>query len=330
MLYPCPAHWLLNYEGKDTKEYYKLSIGDKVFISQKYPPNSSDIGSFSTLDLRHWEEVSSKPSIKYMAFEPPYSVPPRVALGLSWLDCDHSTDISVSAQAENIYADNFTVSIAPGPDSRLYAASCSWLEMSANEDDVHVGEFDLASAWASGGSGGSGRPQLQTTATIEFPERMSASDAPVVVCWFSALNLGKDAAWRVKTCATDASPFRFRLHVGSSADTDLRGARVTWVAFPRGKEGIVGGTFNTDDIPGLQNSGTLAFPEDCGFEAPPQLMMAVSGLDFECGHNLRLRVSNSEVTSAGLTWHLDSWLDSSLNTATGAYVAICAPKVEDF
>lgn len=150
-----------------------------------------------------------------------------------------------------------------------------------------------------------------------------------MVCWFSGLSLGKDSAWRIKTYATDASQFKFRLHVDATPDTDLRGARVTWVAFPREKEGYASGTFCTDDIPGPENTGTIEFNnqnvDGKGFETTPQLMMAISGLDFESGHNLRLRLSSSAISKTSLTWHMDSWLDSVMNSATGSYVAICAP-----
>lgn len=219
--------------------------------------------------------------------------------------------------------DHFTATIASGAGSRVLSAACSWLEASATESDIQLGEWDAASAWVDG------KPSTaKTSTTIKFDTPFEAGDAPVVVAWFSGLHLGKDSAWRVKTYVTDASRFKFKLHVEASPDTDLKGAKVAWVAFPAGKQGITGGTFCTDDVPGAENAGVIDFSA-AGFQAAPAVMMAISGLDFECGHNLRLRVSHSMLSKDAMTWHLDSWLDSALNTATGAYVAICAPNVED-
>lgn len=262
-----------------------------------------------------------------MAFEPSYSEPPRVAVGLSWLDLDYTTDICVKATAEDVSVDHFTVGIAPGSGSNVYSAACSWLEASATEADIKMGQWDLASAWASGAKAKPFNGQIRTSTSIRFDQRFDGGEAPIVVAWFTGLGLGKDSPWRVKTYATDVSPFKFQLHIEAGSDTDLRDATVTWVAIAAGKEGITAGSFCTDDIPGEENAGTVDFSND-GFQAAPTVMMAISGLDFECGRNLRLRVSHSSLSKDGMVWHLDSWLNSALNTATGTYVAVGGPNVD--
>lgn len=110
MLYQYPSTWFMNGAGKDTKNNTVLSKRDKEWIGACYPPFSSDIGQFSTLQVRAWDTPSSNPDRSDVAFEPPYSAPPHLALGLTWLDLDYSNDISVSAVAEDVFADNFTVS----------------------------------------------------------------------------------------------------------------------------------------------------------------------------------------------------------------------------
>lgn len=44
--------------------------------------------------------------------------------------------------------------------------------------------------------------------------------------------------------------------------------------------------------------------------------MAISGLDFENGRDLHLRLSNSGLTIMGMAWHLDGGVDSAMNMAT--------------
>ncbi|KAM0552603.1 hypothetical protein ACHAPJ_007700 [Fusarium lateritium] len=323
MLYEYPARWFKNSVSGGTKNNTRLSKRDKEWIANNYPPWSSDIGQFSTLQVRSFDTFSSDPVQQDMAFEPSYTEPPRVAVGLSWIDLDCKTDICVKATAEDVSVDHFTVGITPGTGSNVYSAACSWLEASVNEPDIKIGQWDLASTWSSKAKPAGGK----TSTSIKFDQRFDGGQAPIVVAWFTGLSLGKDSPWCVKTYVTDVSPFKFQLHVEAGRDTDLRDAMVTWVAIPAGKEGITAGSFCTDDIPGSENAGTIDFSHS-GFQSAPAMMMAISGIDFECGHNLRLRVSHSSLTKDGMVWHLDSWLDSVLNTATGIYVAVGGPNVD--
>ncbi|KAF5246292.1 hypothetical protein FAUST_1409 [Fusarium austroamericanum] len=325
MLYEYPARWFKNSSNsRGTKNNTRLSKGDKEWIANNYPAWSSDIGHFSTLQVRSFDTSNSDPVQQDMAFEPSYAEPPRVAVGLSWLDLDYNTDICVKATAEDVSTDHFTVGITPGTGSNVYSAACSWLEASASEPDIKIGQWDLTPELIS-----KAKPSgAKISASIKFDQRFDRSEMPIVVAWFTGLSLGKDSPWRVKTYITGISQFKFQLHVEAGSDTDLRGATVTWLAIPAGKEGIIAGSFCTDDIPGPENAGTINFSQ-AGFQSAPAVMMAICGLDFECGRNLRLRASHSALTKEGMVWHLDSWLDSVLNTATGVYVAVGGLNIDD-
>ncbi|KAF5970197.1 metalloprotease [Fusarium coicis] len=281
-----------------TKNNTRLSERDKKWIANTYPPWSSDIGQFSTLQVRPFDTFSSDPVQQDMAFEPSY---------LNRLK-SHGP---------------LTVGITPATGSNVYSAACSWLEASVNEPDIKVGLWDIASTWSSKGKPVGGK----TSTSIKFDQRFKGRQAPIVVAWFTGLSLGKDSPWRVKTYVTDVSPFKFQLHVEAGPDTDLRDATVNWVGIPAGKEGITAGSFCTDDILGSENAGATDFAH-AGFQSAPAMIMAISGIDFECGHNLRLRVSHSSLAKDGMVWYLDSWLDFVLNTATGVYVAVGGPNVD--
>ncbi|KAF3354591.1 hypothetical protein VdG1_07381 [Verticillium dahliae VDG1] len=251
MLYQYPARWFKNVGAVATKNNTTLSERDKEWIANNYPPWSSDIGQFSTLQVRSWDSVST--------------------------DADRK------------------------------------------DPNIKTGTWEVKT---------DGKRASKLSTIIKYDARFEGGAAPTVVAWFSGLSLGKNSAWRLKTHVSEASPFKFRLNLEVGADTDLRGATITWVAFPADKEGITGGTFCTDDVPGSENAGTVDF-SGAGFQVAPAIMMAISGFDFENGHNLRLRVSHSCVNKDSMMWHLDSWLDSALNTATGAYVAVCPPNVDE-
>ncbi|KAK0618938.1 metalloprotease [Immersiella caudata] len=316
MLYQYPASWFKNSGGVGTKNNTTLSTRDREWIKQTYPPWSSDIGYFSTLRT------------KDMPFEPAYAAPPRVAVGLSWLDLDCSQPLSFLAKAEGITEDHFTVTIAPSdPRSRIVSATCSWIEASASDSEIQLGHWTIPTPTPTltpeSPTISSQNNTLSTT--IKFPYRFDGGEAPTVLAFLSELKMSKDHPWRVKTYITDASPFKFKLHLDIGPGTDLRGATVTWVAFPASKQGMLGGTFATDDIPGPENAGVVDFSK-ARFHMAPAVMMAISGLDFENGRNLRLRISHSGLSNGGMAWHLDSLGDSLMNTATGVFVAVCPPE----
>lgn len=188
-----------------------------------------------------------------------------------------------------------------------------------------MGQWNLGSAWASGNKPAGNR----TSTLVKFDNRFDGSEDPIVVSWLTGFSLGHDSPWRVKTYVTDISPFKFVLHLETGHDTDIRDATVTWVAIPRGKEGMIAGSFYLDGATGAQHAGKSMIDfQQANFQVAPSVMMAISGFDFEHGHNLRLRVSNSSLTKDGMVGHLDSWLDSTMNMAAGAYVAIGGPSVD--
>ena len=325
MLYEYPARWIKNNNGKGTKQNTRLSTRDKEYIAYCYPPYSSDIGTFSTLQVRPWDTYSDAPDAMSMPFEPPYLSPPRLAIGLTWLDLDFASNITVAAAAESIQNDNFRVSIRSGTSTRLFTAACSWLEIAAQEEDVLVTQFSTADVLVPSVA----KPGQKVVQHIRFAQRFDGNDPPAVAVWLTALDLDKDSPWRLRTYATDITPFGFSLHVDALDATLLYSATVTCIAFPADKEGWHSGSFDTSstrsrDVPQHENLGRVEFPEG-KFQTPPQVMMAISGLDYENGHNLRLRLSSSAVGKEGLTWHLDSWMDSVMKGAEGAFVAVAPP-----
>jgi len=68
------------------------------------------------------------------------------------------------------------------------------------------------------------------------------------------------------------------------------------------------------------NAGNLKFPAP--FERVPRVLVAFNQLDVGNGANLRVRTNTSNVTAQGLSWNIDSWADTTLYSATVAYLAI--------
>ncbi|KAF5019940.1 hypothetical protein F66182_8037 [Fusarium sp. NRRL 66182] len=301
------SRWFL--EGSMGTTYNtRLSKTDKEYMSSVYPAYSSDIGQFCSLQINSPDGAENATDVQMdFGFEPRYASPPRLAMGLSWLECSCERAIDVGVQAEDISSGNLTAKMwSSNAETRFQTAACSWIEVTSDESDFSLGENDVADLWPGG------QKQSRTVATISFPTPLEDKTPPSVI----------------ETFPSHISPYKFRLSVEASVDTDLHGARVTW-ALPASKSGYAGGMFSKDDVPGLTNTGEAVFSGGVDFNAVPQVMLTLSGLDFEAGSDLRLRVSASKVTRTGVTWNLDSWGDSRLITASGPYIAICAPLGEE-
>jgi hypothetical protein len=238
-------------------------------------------------------------------------------MGLTWFDLSVDRDVSVFAQAEDVARDNFTVSVsAKASNAWISSAAASWLEVAATESEIVVGSVDFTAPG---------------TKSINFESRFNSNDPPTVVAWLQGFEFAKaDGPWKLKTYATDATPFKFKLSLETgSGGAEFRSAKVTYIAFPRGKENVAAGTFSTDDVPGLENTGSIVFEQGAAaFATPPQLLTCVSGVDFGAGHGIRLRLSRSVVSTTGFGWTFDSWADSVFNSATATYVAILPEKTD--
>ncbi|OKP10830.1 hypothetical protein PENSUB_3650 [Penicillium subrubescens] len=328
MLYQYPGTWMKNFGREGTKMNTALSKEDKAWIQFCYPAYPTDVGVFNTLEKRPSVEVGDEVDSNDIAFEPPYSLPPKLAMGLTWVDMDHQTDLRITAESDQVTNESFRVSIRSGKDINLFTAGCSWLEVADTESDLLVGEYQLGDL--SGSTPLSGDIKTRFRNDIRFPTSFDA--IPQVLVWFQGLNLAKDKAWKLNTYASKVSRFGFTLCLDIGEHTALYGARMTWVAFPQDKPTIFGGSFGTpvvsprEQLPNT-NTGYVNFPEG-QINSTPQLLMAISGFDFAHTHNLRLRVSSSAVSTAGMSWHLDSWMDSVMYGASGVFLAISRANTE--
>lgn len=144
--------------------------------------------------------------------------------------------------------------------------------------------------------------------------------------WLNELDVANKRNARVRAYVADVDTKGFTVHIDTWADTTLYSAGVTWIAYPAGKAGIVSGTFGTGDVrpwyqPRANTSATIAFPSG-GFTAPPRVLVALTALDVDRRANLRIVSSANNITTSGMTWHLDSWADTILYSAGAAYIAI--------
>lgn len=283
--------------------------------AQKLLHMEVDRGSFSTMDVRPWDKPHMG-NAALITFAHPFSAAPGLPLGLTELDIDREADIRINTTTAFVTRESFQINIDSWADTVLYSGGCSWIEIAPEDNDLQWGQFDTQEdhPWD--------QPQATTTTYITFPRPYAAP--PHVVVWLNALAMSNAANWRVNAYATNISQTGFALHINTWADSVLYSAGATWIAYSADNPNIASGTFNTQDIrpwnqPQPNNSNAIGFPHS--FATPPWVTVALNSIDIDNANNLRISATASDVTSTGMTWHLDSWADTILYSAGGTYIA---------
>ncbi|KAL0635216.1 hypothetical protein Q9L58_005862 [Maublancomyces gigas] len=274
------------------------------------------IGTFTTIESDSCQQGSQRAS-KTFTFGSKYNMVPGLVVGLTYLDVACGENVRVNAYPSEIKRDRFKINLDTWNDTTLYYATCAWLAIEADDMDFQYGSYhtiedhDIKST------------PLHNTRIITFKRKYPT--APTVVVWLNVIDLGSAANWRIKTFATNVTATGFTIHIDTWADTKLYAAMASWVAYPTDRSGVASGCFSTLDIrsPGQEQAFNSAF-ESFGtgvFEKPPKLFLALNALDIDCRATMRLLVKADNVSATGMTWHLNSWRDSSLYSAGASYIA---------
>jgi hypothetical protein len=129
---------------------------------------------------------------------------------------------------------------------------------------------------------------------------------------------------RAHTFATDITTEGFNLNISTWGGTKLYIARAAWFAHPAGRPDIWSGHFGTyyerrQNNLQSETSSTISF--DAGFFRPPKVFTALNLIDISNFADFRLKVKCSDVTAAGMTWHIETWGSSQLPQASGSFIA---------
>lgn len=242
---------------------------------------------------------------------------PGVVVGLTLVDISNKTTVRVSGYASAIRLDCFEINLDSWSDTTLHGAACDWLEIEADDLDFQYGSYHTIEHyhWS--------KTPTQNTQKITF--KRAYPSGPKVVVWLNLFDMSKEVDWRVKTFATDVTATGFNLHIDTWSDTKLMWTMASWIAYPTDRPGLASGSFSTRDIrsPGRPQQYNSAFePYPSGvFEEPPRVFLALNSLEMDHTRNLRLKVTADNVTATGMTWHLDTWMDTTLGSAGASYIA---------
>ena len=286
---------------------YDWTIALPGALMPEVPPlRMGDRGAFSIADLRPWD-APQPDNRAIVTFAQPFSDAPSVPIGLTGIDIDCAANVRISAGLEQADKTQMQVNINSWADTILYSGSCAWIEVQPGDPDIQSGQFSTTEdhAWD--------KPQASTSRRINFSR--SYAQTPRVIIWLNSLDMSCKANWRANAYATDVTPAGFTLHLDTWADSVLYDARATWVAYSAASQNIASGSFSTNDIrpwnqPQPSNSGLIAFSQP--LSQIPRVTVGLSSIDIDCGHNLRINASITNVSQTGMTWHLDSWADTVL------------------
>jgi len=261
-----------------------------------------------------------------------YKEPPNLAAGFRMLDLSCDSPVRANLVADRITTSDFRITLETWGNSKLYGASATWMEHKANSRDCVFGQFDThdvpgESKQASGASKPINTDQPQENAKkVKFPTAFK--EEPEVVCWLNRIDMasGDDRNYRIRVYASNVTTKGFTAHIDSWSDSQLNGAAMCWIAFPKRKAHVASGSFSTMDVrswsnPKSNNSATVSF-ESGRFSRPPTVLVALTMLDMAGNADLRLKVGVDHVTKDGFRWDLSTWDDSTLYAASASWIAL--------
>jgi hypothetical protein len=279
----------------------------------------SAVGKYNTEETRAWNAPTAE-THKTIDFSKPFVAPPGLPLGLNTLDIDKGHNIRVKSYTSDITKTNFVAHVDSWADTVLYSAGVSWLDLAPGDLEYQTGLFSTTDdhPWNA--------PQALTSRRINFARPFVTP--PKVISYLHSLDMANTANWRVKTTVSDIDAKGFTIHVDTWGDTVLYLGGAAWIAYPEDRPFVYSGTANIQDVrawnaPAQANSKAIDFGNpNPPFWKTPSVFVALNSIDIDKKANLRIRAYVDNVSTNGLTWHIDSWGDTVLYSAGISYLCV--------
>ena len=309
MCYPIPAGLTTN--GLVIGWNVHLSPLDEDFIGKVYPKSTHDAGTFSTDQLPTRDPPNNLNTLE-VNFQPAYTSSPSFAHGLSAIHMSAKANIRVAAAIDQVKSSSCQVHADTWNDSKLYAAGVSWVE-SSDAKKFQVGTFDTKDVNKPG--------KIPTTVTqhIQFGSAFD-SGKPNVLLFLKGLDMAKERDWNVSTSVSKVSATGFDITVNTPGTSNGFGTIVSWLAYPESTPAVCGGVVDTKAV----KKGSVSFPKGKFPRGSPpgRVMLALNGISFGHGKDLKIRVYADEITESGFVWYAESGVDSLWKGASFSWVAL--------
>ncbi|KAM6496806.1 hypothetical protein JOM56_007279 [Amanita muscaria] len=270
----------------------------------------STVTSFDTTTVRSWDNPQHD-TFDTVKFPRPYVAPPRLPHGLRQLEIDHRWNIRVLSPIENIQRDSAVYHVSTWHDTKLYSGILDSLNLAPANLDIMCGEH---------------RRDSNSPNNVRINFERPFVTPPKVVVFFNAFDLCRSKNWRLNTTATNIDKWGFTLNINTWADTIFHSAQVGWIAYPEDRENIFSTSVNTKDVrpsykPQLQQGKNISFG-NAKFSKYPDVFVALNEFDIDNNARFRIKAYVDNVSTKGLTWHIDSWADTILYSAAATIIAV--------
>ncbi|KAN0088069.1 hypothetical protein V8E55_006690 [Tylopilus felleus] len=268
---------------------------------------------FNTQSVRPWNHPQLDTSAT-LNFNPPFAAPPLVPHGLNELDIANSGNIRVNSTLEQITNSTADIHVITWADSTLYSAIVDVLALAPGDMEYSTGEH-IRNLYSN--------PNDPASVRVDF-ER-SFSTVPKVVPFLNFIDLDKNHNWRLYTNVSDIDADGFTLNIGTWGDTVLYAAQAAWIAYPSDRDDIFSTSVNTQDVhpwnkPQVNTSADISF-DSITFHETPSVFVALNSIDINSNANLRIKTYVDDVDTTGLTWHIDTWYNTTLYSAGTSIIA---------
>ncbi|KAL7932478.1 hypothetical protein V8C35DRAFT_328441 [Trichoderma chlorosporum] len=237
---------------------------------EREPPESD--GFFSTLEFRPLSPVIAADT-KHVKFDPPYSEPPRLMIGISGLRIELDSTINMRWEASSVSETEFTLMRRKYEDSNVPVDSVDvvWIESGAEEREFQVYDFKKC---------------------ITFQNAFKSK--PDVAIWLSGFWRphpdirvdGQQSQLDISPRMPNATTEGFVLSSYFDADRKSE-AYITWLAYPHDSTHIQSGVFARYNP--LSHKGLMRQEFDGRFERTPRVFLALRGISF---HNAKKKINS--------------------------------------
>ncbi len=247
-------------------------------------------------------------------FPRPFVARPRLAHGVRVLDIGNNDNIRVDSKINHVTKGWAHCNIITWCNTILYRAIDNAIALAPGDLDILTGEH-TRNLW------GDHKDPASVRVNFERP----FVTPPEVVVFLNRIDLDKNRNWRIITTATDIDTKGFTLNIDTWSDTIFYSARACWIAYPEDRQHIFSTSISTMDIrpwnqTQLQHSKKITF-NPVEFFKTPSVFIALNYLDIDCKANLRVKAYVDNISTTGLEWHIDSWLDSIIHAAGATIIA---------
>lgn len=244
----------------------------------------------------------------------PFVAAPRLPHGFMDLDISKDTNIRAKCTVSDIAKDKADFHVTTWGDTTLYYGMESVFALAPANLQFSTGEHmrNLAAD-----------PNSPASVRVDFDRPFPTP--PKVVVFFNYIDLGKGKNWRLKTSASEIDGKGFTLKIETWSDTILHAAQVCWIAYPEDIPHIFSTSVSTRDVrpwnrPQTTQSKAITF-DKVEFWRNPDVFIALNEIDIDYRDNLRVKTYVNNISQSGLTWHIDTWADTILYSASISIIA---------